>query len=272
MHRAPLREPSPLLRRNIFARAVADGKLFTGAGRFVVDRDRRYVRIRLPLRFVFLGQLVKSPGHRPLRTYQSIQAVLSDSHIDDFCPRGADFREEGVLRLKARVAHVSAGPRVPLLRRPARCREASLLSLARMQVERGSPYPSRACSLLAAYRAARSPSPARGRRPLATSRACSFPLAAVPLSHLAPAISMARNSRSTSRFQLCRSPNENAEVPAAFRNGHFECGLSVGISLAACSVTLMAGLTCVRGVLARRTESSGKPRQIQPVRRCVRAH
>lgn len=95
MHRAPLREPSPLLRRNIFARAVADGKLFTGAGRFVVDRDRRYVRIRLHLRFVFLGQLVKSPGRRPLRTYQSIQAVLSDSHIDDFCPRGADFREKG---------------------------------------------------------------------------------------------------------------------------------------------------------------------------------
>lgn len=159
MHRAPLREPSPLLRRNIFARAVADGKLFTGAGRFVVDRDRRYVRIRLHLRFVFLGQLVKSPGRRPLRTYQSIQAVLSDSHIDDFCPRGADFREEGVLRSKARVAHVSAGPRVPLLRRPARCREASLMSLARMQVERGSPYPSRACSPLAVYRAARLPGP-----------------------------------------------------------------------------------------------------------------
>lgn len=114
--------------------------------------------------------------------------------------------------------------------------------------------------------------PWRCRRPLSQRHARSFPLAAVPLSHLAPAISMARNSRSTSRFQLCRSPNENAEVPAAFRNGHFECGLSVGISIAACSVTLMAGSTCVRGVLARRTESSGKPRQIQPVRRCGRAH
>lgn len=159
MHRAPLREPPPLLRRNIFARAVADGKLFTGAGRFVVDRNRRYVRIRLHLRLVFLGQFVKSPGHRLSRTYPSIQAVLSDSHIGDFCPRGADFREEGVLRSKARVAHVSAGPRVPLLRRPARCREASLLSLARMQVERGSPYPSRACSPLAVYRAARLPGP-----------------------------------------------------------------------------------------------------------------
>ena len=90
--------------------------------------------------------------------------------------------------------------------------------------------------------------PWRCRRPLSQRHARSFPLAAVPLSHLAPAISMARNSQSTSRFQLCRSPNESAEVPAAFRNGHFECGLSVGISLATCSVTLMAGSTCVRGV------------------------
>lgn len=271
MHRAPLREPSPLLRRNIFACAVADGKLFTGAGRFVVDRDRRYVRIRLPLRFVFLGQLVKSPGHRPLGTYQSIQAVLSDSHIDDFCPRGADFREEGVLRSKARVAHVSAGPRVPLLRRPARCREASLLSLARMQVERGSPYPSRAFSARCLPRRSLA-RPWRCRRPLSQRHARSFPLAAVPLSHLAPAISMARNSRSTSRFQLCRSPNESAEVPAAFRNGHFECGLSVGISLATCSVTLGTGSVCVRGMLAQRMESSGPLWQIQPVRGCGRAH
>lgn len=159
MHRAPLREPPPLLRRNIFARAVADGKLFTGAGRFVVDRNRRYVRIRLHLRLVFLGQFVKSPGHRLSRTYPSIQAVLSDSHIGDFCPRGADFREEGVLRSKARAARPSAGPRVPPPRRLARCREASLMSLARMQVERGSPYPSRVCSPLAVCRAARLPGP-----------------------------------------------------------------------------------------------------------------
>ena len=120
------------------------------------------------------------------------------------------------------------------------------MSLARMQVERGSPYPSRVCSPLVVYRAARLPGPG-GAVVLSQRHACSFPLAAVPLSHLAPAISMARNSRSTSRFQLCRSPNENAEVPAAFRNGHFECELSVGISLAACSVTLMAGSTCVQG-------------------------
>lgn len=80
-------------------------------------------------------------------------------HVNGGLTRRADFRKEGVLRSKARVAHVSAGPRVPLLRRPARCREASLLSLARMQVERGSPYPSRACSPLAVYRAARLPGP-----------------------------------------------------------------------------------------------------------------
>lgn len=102
--------------------------------------------------------------------------------------------------------------------------------------------------------------------------AATRPPAAVSLSRLASAISMARNSRSTSRFQLCRSPNENAEVPAAFRNGHFECELSVGISLAACSVTLMAGSTCVRRMLAQRMESSGPLRQIQPVRGCGRAH
>lgn len=101
------------------------------------------------------------------------------------------------------------------------------MSLARMQVERGSPYPSRACSPLAVYRVARLPGPG-GAIVLSQRHARSFPLAAVPLSHLAPAISVARNSRSTSRFQLCRSPNENAEVPAAFRNGHFVLGYADG--------------------------------------------
>ena len=147
-------------------------------------------------------------------------------HVNGGLTWRGDFREKGgVLRSKARVAHVSAGPRVPLLRRPARCREASLMSLARMQVERGSPYPSRACSPLAVYRVACLPGPGDAVV-LSQCHAHSFPLAAVPLSHLASAVSIARNSRSTSRFQLCRSPNENAEVPAAFRNGHFECELS----------------------------------------------
>lgn len=109
-------------------------------------------------------------GGGPILEYEEIRALrmrrrdgLPDQadrrHVNGGLTWGADFREEGVLRLKARVAHVSAGPRVPLLRRPARCREASLLSLARMQVERGSPYPSRACSPLAVYRAARLPGP-----------------------------------------------------------------------------------------------------------------
>lgn len=68
--------------------------------------------------------------------------------------------------------------------------------------------------------------PWRCRRPLSQRHARSFPLAAVPLSHLAPAISMARNSRSTSRFQLCRSPNENAEAPAVGCGGRFGRKLS----------------------------------------------
>lgn len=130
------------------------------AGRAAADSNRRYVRIRFHLRLVFLERVSESPGHRPSRTSPSIQAALLDSHIADICPHGGViFEKRGVLRSKARVAHVSAGPRVPLLRRPARCREASLLSLARMQVKRGSPYPSRACSPLAVYRAARLPGP-----------------------------------------------------------------------------------------------------------------
>ena len=61
------------------------------------------------------------------------------------------------------------------------------MSLARMQVERGSPYPPRACSPLAVYRAARLPGPG-GAVVLSQRHARSFPLAAVPLSHLAPAM------------------------------------------------------------------------------------
>ena len=175
-------------------------------------------------------------GGGPILEYEEIRALrmrrrdgLPDQadrrHVNGGLTWRGDFREGGVLRSKAHVAHVSAGPRVPLLRRPARCREASLMSLARMQVERGSPYPSRACSLLAAYRAARSPSPARGRRPLATSRACSFPLAAVPLSRLASAVSIARNVQSTSRF-LIVGPTQNAEAPAVGCGGRFGRKLS----------------------------------------------
>ena len=141
----------------------------------IADSNRRYVRIRFHLRPVFLERVSESPGRRPSRTSPSIQAALSDSHIDYFCPRGADFREEGVLRSKAR--------------------------------------------------AARSPSPARGRRPLATSRACSFPLAAVPLSRLASAVSIARNVQSTSRF-LIVGPTQNAEAPAVGCGGRFGRKLS----------------------------------------------
>lgn len=146
----------------------------------IADSNRRYVRIRFHLRPVFLERVSESPGRRPSRTSPSIQAALSDSHIDYFCPRGADFREEGVLRSKAR--------------------------------------------------AARSPSPARGRRPLATSRACSFPLAAVSLSHLASAVSIARNVQSNSRFQIV-GPTQNAEAPAVGCGGRFGRKLSGGSRL-----------------------------------------
>ena len=109
-------------------------------------------RIRFHLRPVFLERVSESPGHRPSRTSPSIQAALLDSHIADFCPRGADFRDRGVLRSKARAARPSAGPRVPPPRRLARSRGAPLLLLARScGVECGSPYPARACTSLAIY-------------------------------------------------------------------------------------------------------------------------
>ena len=160
----------------------------------------RYVRIRLHLRLVFLGQFVKSPGHRLSRTYPSIQAVLSDSHIGDFCPRGADFREEGVLRSKARAARPSAGPRVPPPRRLARSREPPLLLLARScGVECGSPYPARVCASLAIY--------PRGHvlHSLSTaSLAC--PALAVP--------SSSRNvTRAVFRSPPCRSPTSRLQSP-----------------------------------------------------------
>lgn len=53
----------------------------------VVDRNRRYARIRLRLRPDFLGVLSKSPGHKSPRVSQSIQGPHSGSHIGVFCPR-----------------------------------------------------------------------------------------------------------------------------------------------------------------------------------------
>ena len=133
-------------------RATADSKLFLGRICATADSNRRYVRIRFHLRPVFLERVSESPGHRPSRTSPSIQAALLDSHIADFCPRGADFRDRGVLRSKARAARPSAGPRVPPPRRLARSRGAPLLLLARScGVECGSPYPARACTSLAIY-------------------------------------------------------------------------------------------------------------------------
>lgn len=147
-------------------------------------------------------------------------------HVNGGLTWRGDFREKG-------GSAVESTCRAPISRPSSSAASAScekpgapLLLLARScGVERGSPYPSRACSLLAAYRAARSPSPARGRRPLATSRACSFPLAAVPLSRLASAVSIARNVQSTSRF-LIVGPTQNAEAPAVGCGGRFGRKLS----------------------------------------------
>lgn len=113
--------------------------------------------------------------------------------------------------------------------------------------------------------------PWRCRRPLSQRHACSFPLAAVPLSRLASAVSIARNVQSTSRFQIV-GPTQNAEAPAV------GCGGRFGRKLSGESCLLVARLRWGRvqsacgGVLDRRTESSGKPRQIQPVRGCGRSH
>lgn len=102
--------------------------------------------------------------------------------------------------------------------------EASLMSLARMQVERGSPYPPRVCSPLAVYRAARLPGPG-GAVVLLQRHARSFPLAAVPLSRVASAIFIAHNAQSTSRFQIA-GPTQNAEAPAVGCGGRFRRKLS----------------------------------------------
>ena len=84
--------------------------------------------------------------------------------------------------------------------------------------------PPRACSPLAVYRAARLPGPG-GAVVLSQRHARSFPLAAVPLSHLVSAIFIAHNAQSTSRFQIA-GPTQNAEAPAVGCGGRFGRKLS----------------------------------------------
>ena len=96
--------------------------------------------------------------------------------------------------------------------------------LARMQVECGLLYPSRACSPLSVYRAARLPGPGDAVV-LSQCHAHSFPLAAVPLSHLASAVSIAHNAQSTLPIQLVAS-TQNAEAPAVGYGGRFGRKLS----------------------------------------------
>ena len=173
-----------------------------------------------------------------------------------------EFRRLGVLR--------EAGSPPPVTGSLVRGR-VLWVALPRTSLHFARYFPSRARSLLAAYRAARLPSPARGRRPLATSRACSFPLAAVPLSYLASAVSIARNVQSTSRFQLVAS-TQNAEAPAVGCGGRFGRKLSGESCLLVARLRWGAGSVCVRGMLAQRMESSGPLWQIQPVRGCGRSH
>ena len=182
-------------------------------------------------------------------------------HVPRAHQRALEFRRLGVLR--------EAGSPPPVTGSLVRGRVR--VALPRTSLRSARYLPSRARSLLAAYRAARSPSPARGRRPLATSRACSFPLAAVPLSHLASAVSIARNVQSTLRFQIV-GPTQNAEAPAVGCGGRFGRKLSGESCLLVARLRWGAGSVCVRGMLAQRMESSGPLWQIQPVRGCGRSH
>lgn len=86
----------------------------------------------------------------------------------------------------------------------------------------------------------------RCRRPLSQRHARSFPPAAVSLSRLASAISMAHNAQSTLPIQLVAS-TQNAEAPAVGCGGRFGRKLFRGILLACCLVTLMAGSTSMWG-------------------------
>ena len=86
----------------------------------------------------------------------------------------------------------------------------------------------------------------RCRRPLSQRHARSFPLAAVSLSRLASAISMAHNAQSTLPIRLVAS-TQNAEAPAVGCGGRFGRKLFRGILLACCLVTLMAGSTSMWG-------------------------
>ncbi len=62
----------------------------------------RYVRIRLRLRLVFLGELSKSPGRSQPRARTGVLGQLGGSHIGRFCPRRCDFPGEGTPRYPPR--------------------------------------------------------------------------------------------------------------------------------------------------------------------------
>ena len=77
-------------------------KLLSGTNRPAVDRVCRYVRIRLRLQLVFLGELSKSPGRSQPRVRTGVLGQLGGSHIGKFCPRRCDFPGKGTPRYPSR--------------------------------------------------------------------------------------------------------------------------------------------------------------------------
>ena len=91
--------------------------------------------------------------------------------------------------------------------------------------------------------------------------AATRPPAAVSLSHLASAVSIARNVQSTLPIQLVAS-TQNAEAPAVGCGGRVGRKRFGGILLACCLVTLMAGETSMwgnRGATLPTSSHDGRP-------------
>ena len=203
------------------------------AGRFVVDRNRRYVRIRLHLRLVFPATHQK-PRSRAVEEHTKAFRRCFRTHIGDFCPRGLIF-EKRAPRFRKHVLRAHQFTRVPpppaSYERPG----APLLLLARSRVGwsvgPSTPHeleslctarylPSQACSLLAAYRAARLPGWQCRRPPLATSRAqFSARRRAAPTSSL-PNLHGAQFSIDFT-FPAVAPQTKTLKCPLRFGNGHF---------------------------------------------------
>ena len=60
------------------------------------DRNRRYVSLKRASREVDSVRLLVCPGH----FFEVKFPIANSSHIDNFCPRRADFKKEGILGKK----------------------------------------------------------------------------------------------------------------------------------------------------------------------------